>query len=149
VDGAGVPADDTTDPRNQGLLLTKNTTASTHARAGVTILNVEGLALTQLGFDIRNGSHCNAHTPAFLVVTTDDVVHTVGGCSKASTQPAPAVGWKRLRFDPANPAQASPAIATGSRVKSIFLLLDQGPDAGPGLAVVDNININGRFIGKE
>jgi Viral BACON domain len=148
VDGTGAATKTPTDTRQQGLLLSKTSAASTQAQAGVVIRDVEGMTLIQLGYDIRTGSQCTATSPRFVVVTTDDVVHKIG-CSTGTAQPAPAAGWTRLRFDPANPAQTSPAIATGSKVKSIYLVLDDGPETGASMVVIDNININGTFIGKQ
>jgi hypothetical protein len=148
VDGTGASTTTPTDTRQQGLLLSKTSAASNQAQAGVVIRDVEGMTITELGYDIRTGGQCTATSPRFVVVTTDDVVHKIG-CSTGTAQPAPAAGWTRLRFDPASPAQTSPAIATGSKVKSIYLVLDNGPETGASMAVIDNININGTFIGKQ
>lgn len=148
VDGTGASTTTPTDTRQQGLLLSKTSAASNQAQAGVVIRDVEGMTITELGYDIRTGGQCTAKSPRFVVVTTDDVVHKIG-CSTGTAQPAPAAGWTRLRFDPANPAQTSPAIATGSKVKSIYLVLDDGPETGASMVVIDNININGTFIGKQ
>jgi hypothetical protein len=150
VSGAGVPnANDASDPQNQGLLITKSSTSNTKASAGVTINNADGMALTALGFDIRNGSQCTANTPAFVVVTSDGVNHVVGGCGKGTKQSSPAQGWTRLRFDPSNPAQANPPIASGTTVKTIQLVVNEGPDAGSGMVILDNILINKTVIGKQ
>ena len=146
VYGAGVPDADLADPTNQGLLLTNNAGASSKARAGAIFHNVGGINLSVLGFDLREGSLCTARGPRFIVVTTDNVVHTVGGCAPAQAQASPAKGWTRYRFDP---AQAKPAITPDSTVKSIALMLDDGPETGGGMAVVDNININGTIIGHD
>jgi hypothetical protein len=144
--GAGVPGTDPEDRTNQGLVLVNNAGAASKARAGVILHNVEGLTLTTLGFDIREGSQCTLKGPRFLVVTTDDVVHTLGGCVFANAQPVPAKGWRRFRFDP---AKAVPAIAQDATVKSIALVLDDGPDADGGLVVLDNLNVNGNLVGHE
>ena len=150
INGAGVPnADDVNDPQNQGLLITKSSTSATKASAGVTINNADGTALTALGFDIRNGSQCTARTPAFVVVTSDGVTHVVGGCSKGTKQASPAQGWTRLRFDPSNPAQATPPMASGTTVKTIQLVINEGPDAGSGMVILDNILVNKTVIGKQ
>jgi hypothetical protein len=148
VDGTGTNSTATVDSRQQGLLLSKTSAASNQAQAGVVIRTVEGMTLTELGYDIRNGGQCTAMSPRFVVVTSDDVVHKIG-CSTGTSQPAPAAGWKRLRFDPANPAQTSPLIQSGSKVKSIYLVLDGGPESGASLVVLDNIDINGALIGKQ
>jgi hypothetical protein len=150
VDGTGVSSTATAaaDFRKQGLLLSKTSAASSQAQAGVVIRNVEGLSLTELGYDIRSGGQCTAKSPRFVVVTSDDVVHKIG-CSTGTAQPAPAAGWKRLRFDPTNPAQTTPVIQSGSKVKSIHLVLDDGPESGASLVVLDNIDINGTLIGQQ
>jgi len=149
MDGTGASSTAATaDARNQGLLLSKTSTASNQAQAGVVIRDVEGISLTELGYDIRQGGQCTAMSPRFVVVTSDDVVHKIG-CATGTAQPAPAAGWKRLRFDPANPAQTVPVIAAGSKVKSIHLVLDGGPETGSSIVVLDNININGKFIGQQ
>jgi hypothetical protein len=127
-------------------VLVNNAGAANKARAGIILHNVEGLTLTTLGFDIREGSQCTLKGPRFLVVTTDDVVHTLGGCVFANAQPVPAKGWRRFRFDP---AKAVPAIAQDATVKSIALVLDDGPDVDGGLVVLDNINVNGNLVGHE
>ena len=152
MDGTGGASTSTAttaaDTRNQGLLLSKTSNASNQAQAGVVIRDVEGISLTQLGYDIRVGSQCTATSPRFVVVTTDDVVHKIG-CAGGTAQPAPVAGWKRLRFDPANPAQTVPAIPAGSKVKSIHLVHDGGPEAGSSIVVLDNIDINGKIIGQQ
>jgi hypothetical protein len=146
VSGAGVPSNNASDPTNEGLLLTNNVPASSRARAGVLFGNVEGITLTALGFDIRQASLSRAQGPYFIVQTQNGVNHIIGGCSTRNIQPAPAAGWTRFRF---NPAHASPAISPGETVKSISLMMDQGPDQNSGHAVLDNLNINDKFIGPR
>jgi len=57
--------------------------------------------------------------------------------------------WTQVRFDTSNSSQAFPTIPLGSTVISITLIYDEGTDTanndteGVGLAVVDNISING------
>jgi hypothetical protein len=149
MDGTGVSsAASNSDTRNQGLLLSKTSAASNQAQAGVQVRDVEGMSITELGYDIRNGGQCTATTPRFAIVTTDEVVHKTG-CAIGTSQPAPAAGWKRLRFDPANPAQMNPPITAGSKVKSVYLLMDGGPETGASLVVLDNVDINGKIIGKQ
>ncbi|HYL16660.1 MAG TPA: hypothetical protein VEV41_26735, partial [Terriglobales bacterium] len=147
VPGAGVPgSSSSSDPANQGLVLVNNASTSSKARAGVIFRNVQGITLSVLGFDIRQGSLCTGKGPYFIIVTNDDVVHTIGGCPTANLQATPANGWSRFRFDP---AQASPPIASVSIVKSTALMLDAGPEAGAGLLVLDNLDINGTTIGNQ
>ena len=148
IDGTGAASTIPADSRAQGLLLSKTSAASDQTQAGVVISNADGITLTELGYDIRNGGQCTAKSPRFVVVTSDDVVHKIG-CSTGTAQPSPATGWKRLRFDPSSPAQTAPAITPGTKVKSIHLVLDDGPETGASAVVLDNINVNGTFIGKQ
>ena len=139
------------DDRN-GLLLSKNGPTPDCSAAGADITGAEGAILTVVGFDIRNGTHCGAGAPRFNVEATDGF-HFLGGCSNGTQTPAPQdpANWTRVRIDPSNPGQAFPPIAAGAKVKSISIIFDEGTDAGPGagLAVIDNIDINGAIAGKQ
>jgi hypothetical protein len=157
LDAAGVPVSSgttTSNPGNLALALSKTVHAPAGTSAGAQLVGAENLVkLTELGFDVRQGGHCTANSPHFVVVTSDDVTHVLTGCANGTIQTAPAQGWIRVRFDPANPAQASPPIAPGQSIKSIAIVLDQGPEATPnpggGLVVLDNIDVNGVIVGKD
>jgi hypothetical protein len=156
LDAAGVPVVGTgaSNSADQALMLAKTAGAPAAASAEAHILPAENLAkVTELGFDIRQGSHCTAKSPHFVVVTSDNVTHVLTGCANGSVQTPPAAGWIRVRFDPANPSQASPVITPDQQIKSIAVVLDEGPEAtatpGGGLAVLDNIEVNGVVVGKE
>jgi hypothetical protein len=150
VDGTGAATSSsaTTDLLNQGLLLSKTSSASNQAQAGAVIRGAEGTSVTQLGFDLRQGSQCTAKSPRFVVVTTDNVVHKAG-CASATQQASPAQGWQRVRINPTNPAQMVPAISPGSKIQSMHLVVDDGPETGSSIAVIDNINVNGKLIGRQ
>jgi Viral BACON domain len=132
-----------------GLVLSKNAGAPSGTWAGATIKNATG-SLTELGYDYRDGGQCTTTSPRFIVVTTDNITHVVGGCSKGTITSAGMMGWKRVRFNLADTSQTSPAITPGETVSSITLVLDLGPEAGStaagGLAVIDNIDVNGTFV---
>jgi hypothetical protein len=156
LDAAGVPVPMATanSSINQGLVLSKTANAPAGTTAGALIVPAESLTtLTQLGFDVRQGGHCTATAPHFVVVTSDEVTHVVTGCANGTIQPAPAAGWMRVRFDLTNPAQANPTIAPDQAIKSIAIVLDEGPEASPnvggGLVVIDNISVNGVLVGKD
>ena len=152
----GCPTTDARDTHNEGLLLAKSGPTTINASAGVTIQGVNGITLTELGYDLRKpdssgdprGSHCGAGSPRFNVVTRDGVTHFIGCQSPMPIQTTGGVGaaWVRLRW---SPSAAFPPI--NSAVKSIEVLFDEGTDTGPdnfGLAVLDNIDINGTLIGR-
>ena len=118
---------------------------------------VQGMTLTELGYDIRKpgsaadarGSHCGAGAPRFNVVTQDNVTHFVGCNSPLATVTAASTGWLRLRWTSAQLLAAG--IATNAQVKSITIVFDEGQDTGPdnfGLAVLDNIDVNGTLTGS-
>lgn len=139
------------DDRN-GLLLSKNGPTPDCSAAGADITGAEGAVLTELGFDIRNGTHCGAGAPRFNLEATDGF-HFVGGCSNGTQTPAPQdpANWTRVRIDPSNPGQTFPPVAPGAKVKSISIIFDEGTDGGTGagLAVIDNIDINGVLSTKQ
>jgi hypothetical protein len=149
VDNLGTTPHNTSDPLNQGLVLAKDATAPTGSLTGAVITNVQG-SLTELGFDYRAGGQCTSTSPRFLVVISG-VTHVVQGCSAVTTAAPMMKGWNRVRFNLADTGQTSPPITPGQQVSSITLVLDQGPgtaSAAGGLVVIDNIDVNGTFVGK-
>jgi hypothetical protein len=157
---AGCPTGDPTDKHNQGLLLAKTGPTTNVASAVAQIKGVKGMTLTELGYDLRKpasaldtrGSHCGAGAPRFNVVTEDDVTHFIGCNSPPATMTATSNGWIRLRWTAAQLAGAFPPIAPTAKVKSISIVFDEGQDTGPdnfGLAVLDNIDVNGTLVGDK
>ena len=150
---------DSSDSHNQGLLLVKTGPTPNYAAAQADISGVSGIHLTELGYDLRkprsfadaSGSHCGAGAPRFDVITSDNVDHFVGCASPPPLQTAAGVGFVRLRWTAAQLAAAFPPILPTDSVKSITIIFDEGQDTGPdnfGLAVLDNIDINGTLVGQ-
>jgi len=141
------PTGDPSDTANQGLLLVKGGPTGNSATAAAAIHNITGTVLTEVGFDIRSGSHCAA-APRFSVVTTDNVTHSIS-CASLSPVLSASPGWRRLRlFDL---TQASPPIAPGTVVQATSIVFDDGQDTGPdfsGQAILDNIDVNGTLLGQ-
>ena len=138
------------DRENAGLLLVKTGPTANFAAAGADLKTVRGMKLTELGYDIRAGSHCGGGAPRFNVVTEDGVTHFVG-CSSGTVTTSSA-GWRRLRWVPSNPAQAFPPIAPTSTVRSISIIFDEGQDTpgdGSGSAIIDNVDVNGTLVGER
>src|SRR5207245_9275730 len=157
--GMGLP--DTDDPNKKdhhsGLLLSKNGPKADCSAAGASIKGVKGMKVSEtfeVGFDYRNGGHCGAGAPRFNVTTPDGVFSFVGGCANGTPSPAPQdpSEWTRVRINVTSPSQAFPPLAVGSEIESISIIHDEGTDTanndtqGVGLAVVDNIFINGELI---
>ena len=157
--GMGLP--DTDDPNKKdhhfGLLLSKNGPTADCSAAGASIKGVKGMTVSEtfeVGFDYRNGGHCGAGAPRFNVTTRDGVFSFVGGCANGTPSPAPQdpSEWTRVRINVTSPSQAFPPLAVGSEIESISIIHDEGTDTanndtqGVGLAVVDNIFINGELI---
>ncbi|MGH3102824.1 MAG: hypothetical protein ACRDN6_01845 [Gaiellaceae bacterium] len=155
---AGCPTRGATDRNVQGLLLAKTGPTTNFASAGAELKGVAGEDLVDLGYDIRKfggfaspfGSHCGAGAPRFNV-TTNFGTHFIGCASPPPLQVAAGPGWTRLRW---TPAQAFPPIPPGADVQQILIIFDEGQDAsgGPdqfGLAVLDNIAVNGTIVGQR
>ncbi|PYS33388.1 MAG: hypothetical protein DMG14_31995 [Acidobacteria bacterium] len=146
---------DPNDQHNEGLLLVKTGPTENFASATAELINVKGITLTELGYDIRKlgatanlpGSHCGAGAPRFNVITDDGVLHFLGCNSPPPAQVFSATGWIRLRW---SPASAFPPILT--TVRRIVIVFDEGqdPSGGPdqfGAAILDNIDVNGQMVG--
>jgi hypothetical protein len=133
--------------------------------AGVELQGVAGGSvadLTEIGFDLRKpgsnsffnvaGSHCGLRAPRFNVVTQGaagltthrfycfDGVVPFDGVNQ---------GWVRLRW---LPVQADPPMDTSDTIVSMQIIMDEGQDVIPdqffGLAVLDNIDVNGVLVGS-
>src|SRR5713226_6840066 len=165
---AACPSGDPKDRENAGLLLVKTGPTPNIAAAGAQIKHVKGMILTELGYDIRTGSHCGGGAPRFNVVLMSDppgTVHFVG-CN-SGTPSTSSDGWTRLQWSAAALASTTPQTAfptpipTGSTVKSITIIFDEGQDLGAtclenagkscvsaGSAIIDNIDINGTLVGR-
>jgi hypothetical protein len=102
--------------------------------------------LTELGFDFRNGDHCTANAPRF-VIQVDGVDYSLG-CTAGVATPAPddTVNWTRVRFG-ATEFGAAGLPATGM-ITGASIVFDEGTDAGSGLIFMDNIDVNAALIGK-
>ena len=136
---------------NQALFLEKAGPTSVNASAFAVIGGVEGLTLTELGFDYRNDSHCGAGAPRFNV-TLPNGNYFFFGCIYGIPQATSPTGWTRIRWDDGGgtvfPAGDYHWPGFPVVVQSIAIVFDEGTDVGPGFALLDNIDINGSLIGK-
>jgi len=153
------PSGDTKDKHNEGLILDKTGPTNNNASATADLKDVKDTALTELGYDIRKptsstdprGSHCGAGAPRFNVVTSDGVTHFIGCNSPPAVLAGSSNAWIRLRWGAAELLAAFPSILSGSIASSISIIFDEGTDTGPdnfGMAVLDNIDVNGTLAGK-
>jgi hypothetical protein len=159
--GANVGLDPRDNPNkgdpHSGLLLSKNGTTPDCSAAVAEIQSAIGMTVTatfMLGFDFRNGGHCGAGAPRFNVNT--DMGFFFVGCANAPQSPAPqdALQWTRTRSVLTTcGVECFPGpIPVGAKIKSINIIFDEGTDTanndtqGVGLAVIDNIFINGVTI---
>lgn len=152
------PATTAANDPHMGLLLSKNGPYTDCSAAGATITGLNNqTTLTELGFDYRNGGHCGAGAPRFNITTTAGYTY-FAGCADGTQTPAPqdTAQWTRVRFAPAQifPQMTSnPPFTSTMAIKSISIIYDEGTDVpsaqdpnGVGLAVIDNIDINGTLI---
>lgn len=127
---------------SEGLDLHKLCDSSTNAAAGADVVGFQGQVLTQLSFDIKNGSHVGAGSPRF------DVVFSNGDFFIFSAHYAPVQtdlenGWTHYEFDAFTPycdfASAQPeGCGFGSEIEAMDVLLDE-----EGVAILRNISVNG------
>jgi hypothetical protein len=158
------PTGDPNDHHNEGLLLVKTGPTNNFASATAELINVKGITLAELGYDIRKngathasplGSHCGAGAPRFDIVTTTDFFF-LGCSSPPPDMETPGDGWIRLRWGGTVPLMGFSATTftlmpiTGT-VQRIVIVFDEGTDTGPdffGAAILDNIDVNGTLVGE-
>ena len=154
---ATCPTGDSEDSDNQGLLLAKTGPTNNNAAAGARIDGLGNFAITELGWDVRNGTHCGAGAPRFNIHVKSEPASTIHfvGCSAMPVVSTGLYGTRR-RVTAAQLAGAGFAFAPipmGSVIDSIEIVYDEGQDtptateAGNGLVVLDNIDINGVLVG--
>lgn len=162
------PTGDPKDNGNEGLLLAKTGPTANYASGTADLKDVKGTALTELGYDIRKptnsldprGSHCGAGAPRFNITLMDGSSYFLGCNSpSATTQNDGGNGWVRLRWgngttlDAFNASTGVLTNISGQTVQSIQIVFDEGqdPSGGPdqfGLAILDNIDVNGVLVGQ-
>jgi hypothetical protein len=168
---------DPRDKRNTGLLLVKTGPTNNDASAGATLNGVNGVSLTELGYDIRKpgsgtgldvpgdnadprGSHCGAGAPRFNIETYEDpgATYFLGCNSPPPVMDLSGVGWQRLRWGGTAPLLAYRngvvlSDITNMTAKRLSIVFDEGqdPSGGPdqfGAAILDNIDVNGLMVGR-
>jgi len=90
------PMGDTKDKKIEGLLLAKTGPTNNNAAAGATINGLSNKeVLTELGFDIRKGTHCGAGAPRFNVLIQGDPNNHFVGCAAMPTTSAGLYGQRK------------------------------------------------------
>jgi hypothetical protein len=172
---SGDPSGDT---RVEGLLLVKTGPQNNDASAGAVIQGVKGTKLKELGYDLRKpgsgtgadvvgdqsdprGSQCDAEAPRFNIVIEEDpgAIYFLACNSPSPDFDYSGQGWQRLRWGSANGAVPLMAYRNGNvltnisntTVKRLSIVFDSGQDTPSndfGLAVLDNIDVNGTLVGR-
>ncbi len=161
------PACTTGDPRkdadNRGLLLVKTGPTGNYAAAGASLKDPPS-TITELGYDLRKaggdqndprGSHCGAGAPRFDIIDAGGDLYFLGCNSPAPVVAASSDGWVRLRWDTADGnllAYPGPVDVSTLTIKSVDIVFDEAQDTGGpdnfGLAVLDNIDVNSKMVGR-
>jgi hypothetical protein len=142
---------------DHALVLKKEATTATVASAGSAISRVKDLALTELGFDYEVGGQCGAGASRYNVTLTDGSVFFFGcswGDVTAAMVDSQGDTWNRIRFTNADavyggvgPTAVWPGFGV-AEVQAIHIVFDEGTDVGPGFVRLDNIDVNGKLMGK-
>ena len=141
---------DSSGASDQALYLQKQTATADGTAALAFVAGLEGEAasvIQSLEWERRQDSHCTEHAPHWQIGLWDDqgeADRVVLGCQAAIHTAGSAPGWVRDSF----PAQAIEAafVAQGAEmddeIRNLVIVLDEGPDRGPGFAYLDNIKVN-------
>jgi hypothetical protein len=168
---------DQDDKKVEGLLLAKTGPTANVASSFARIEGVKGEPLTELGWDIRKpgtlgpvsstdprGSHCGAGAPRWNITVRTSTGQEASFFLGCNSPPAPVqvggVGYVRMRWGAPISAFAADDVVcksgtlcdiTNLEIQSLSILFDEGYDTGPdnfGMAVLDNIDVNGVLTGK-
>jgi len=140
---------------DHALVLHKLGPTATEASAGASISKVKNVTLTELGFDYEVGGHCGAGAPRYNVTLTSGATFFFG-CAHGTVTPwmvdSQGDAWNRVRFDdtdafPADGVSVWPGFGV-AQVESIAVVFDEGTDVGTGFVRLDNLDVNGKLIGK-
>jgi hypothetical protein len=154
----GLPGASNKGKSDHALFLQKDTVTATNAAAQAHISKEQGITLTELGFDYQDGGWCGAGAPRFNVVLEDGSLFFFG-CSYGDVTAAFAAdrdgqSWNRVRFTDADavhsgvgPTTAWPGFGNAV-IESLEVVFDEGTEVGPGFVFLDNLDINGKLIGK-
>lgn len=153
--GEGVPG---AEKSNHALHLEKTGPADPDRNNGAAAVidGVDGLTLTELGFDVRDGAHCAADVPRYEV-ETDNGTEYYFGCASASSVRTPLAGWgTRVRFTDLDAKQQCPQAACipvpfvfGTAKARYIVVRFVLPVAAVGATHLDNLDVNGTLIGTR
>jgi len=117
--------------------------ATVDAAARVLFQGVEGITLSELGYDIRNGETCDQFGPRLFVTTETEGELFVFPCGSGVRVPAPEdpVNWTRVRFTDADACCGAWPGFGNVVVRSIDMALLFGETH------LDNFDVNGVLIG--
>lgn len=140
---------------DHALVQKKLGTTATNASAGGSVHGVKNLVLTELGFDYEVGGHCGAGAPRFNVTLTDGTVFFFGcihGDVVETLTDRDGDLWNRVRFTdadafPADGVSVWPGFGV-AEAQAIHVVFDEGTDVGVGFTRLDNIDVNGKLMGK-
>jgi hypothetical protein len=127
----------------QYLYLSKEQATSANAAATASISGVNGMTLTELGFDYKG--YCGAGAPRFNVYTTQGVYYFFG-CSYG-THTSLSDGWTRVRFSSSDAVSSNGAYTFPGFGSAVVTRIDIIQDEGPASVWLDNINVSGTIIG--
>lgn len=102
--------------------------------------------LTELGFDYKNGGHCTANAPRF-VVNVDGTDYSLGCANGVAAVSTDDPNWTRVRF--ATTEFSAAGIPTTGTIDSLKLVFDEGTDLGTGNVYLDNVDVSGLLIRKS
>jgi hypothetical protein len=140
---------------DHALVLQKTGTTATVASAGASVTKVKNVTLTELGFDYEVGGHCGAGAPRYNVTLTDGSTFFFGCVHSdvvGTMTDSQGDVWNRARFTDAD-AVAADGVSVwpgfgAAQVEAISVVFDEGTGVGPGYARLDNLDVNGKLMGK-
>lgn len=134
---------------DHALYFKKTLAAPADTQPGAVVSGVNGITLTELGFDIRNDGRFSDTSPRIVVKGQDGLTYPfVLGLATLIPEPISSADWTQVRF-PYMPPPAPAETPLSIVVDSITIYFDDVPGEGElDFVYLDNIDVNGALMGK-
>jgi hypothetical protein len=141
---------------DKGIVLFKLGATSENKAAGATINSIAGKNLcgvnASVSWEQRPQGSCGAGSPRYNIITKDTQLHFTSCSAMTKSAPDPDSGCVTATANVHNGSQVFPPLPTsgnGCIVQSMEIVMDEGTDAGPGFAILDNFDIFGTKIDPQ
>ncbi|HUK34018.1 MAG TPA: hypothetical protein VLV86_08925 [Vicinamibacterales bacterium] len=142
ITAAWTPDDEAPSRRALTLAMSAAVSFPPGAGAAAVVSPVDGVTLTQVGFDHKLGTHCTNGAPRWDVETSDGSSYAFGCAAGIHEVELPAGGWERITFScedvqVLNGLRGSCPLGTSQTLKTLQIVQDEAAST-----TLDNLTVN-------